>query len=234
MPIMLRKSGTSSSFEPHQIGVGERTKNLLEITEESQIIHGVSFIVDRNAGTVTATRVSNATSDAILAIDIPDELKGQDLYFSGCPSEGRANTYNVYTVDYVTALRAPQWDGTTLSVTDYGTSDNEVRYVENHRSQIRLRIKADYDAQNIVFKPMLRKANTTSDFIPYGYQIPITVSQQGQPDKTVDIYIGDTPLTEGQSISKTSTGTEIALNQGENTISTTLGNKPVMMIKYKE
>lgn len=237
---MLRKANTSEAFEPYKVGVGEKTKNLLEITEESQIIHGVSFIVDRNAGTVTATRVSNATSDAILAIDIPDELKGQDLYFSGCPSEGSANTYNVYTVDYVTALRAPQWDGTTLSVTDYGTSDNEVRYVENHRSQIRLRIKAEYDAQNIVFKPMLRKADTTSEFIPYGYQIPLDVrdGKTGEYNYAYDIFIGESPLTEGESISKSSTGIDIKTIADEesypNILTTALTNKPEMMIKYKE
>lgn len=114
-------------------------KNLLEIPVEDTYYNGVSFIVDKAAGTVTATRESASSSDAILAIEIPDELKGQNLYFSGCPAEGSANTYNVYTVDYVTTERALQWDGTTPTVTDYGTnSDNEVRYVENHRSQIRL------------------------------------------------------------------------------------------------
>lgn len=30
-----------------------------------------------------------------------------------------------------------------------------------------------------------------------GYYVPLTISQQGQPDKTVDIYIGDSPLTSG-------------------------------------
>ena len=142
-------------------------KNLLEITAESQAIQGVVFTVDKQAGTVTATRKSASSSDAILAIEIPDEAKEQNLYFSGCPSEGSASTYNVYVVDYDTTLRALQWDGVTPSVTDYGTSNNEVRFVEGHRSQIRLRIKAGYDAQNVVFKPMLRKAGASADFEPY-------------------------------------------------------------------
>ena len=43
----------------------------------------------------------------------------------------------------------------------------------------------------------------------------------------------DSPLTAGQSISKTSTGVDIATTEGENTISTTLYNKPEMTIKYK-
>ena len=81
---------------------------------------------------------------------------------------------------------------------------------------------------------MLVEGSTVPDhYIPYGYQIPLTVSQQGQPDKSYTFYIGDTPLTEGQQVSKTSTGQDIELFEGENTISTTLYNKPEMEIKYK-
>ena len=237
---MLRRADTSEAFEPYQIGVGERTKNLLEITVESQTIHGVTFTVDKQAGTVTATRESASSSDAILAIEIPDEAKEQNLYFSGCPSEGSASTYNVYVVDYDTTLRALQWNGVTPSVTDYGTSNNEVRFVEGHRSQIRLRIKAGYDAQNVVFKPMLRESDTTADFIPYGYQIPLDVRDDmtGEYIYASDIFIGESPLTEGKSISKSSTGIDIQTiaDQGSypNILTTALTNKPVIMIKYKE
>jgi hypothetical protein len=81
---------------------------------------------------------------------------------------------------------------------------------------------------------MVTKGSIAPDYyIPYGYQIPITVSQQGQTDKTYDIYIGDSPLTEGETVSKTSTGVDIELFGGENTVSTTLYNKPEMKIKYK-
>lgn len=92
---------------------------------------------------------------------------------------------------------------------------------------------------------MLVKGSTAPDhYIPYqkgvgeqrvdGYYVPLTISQQGQPDKTYDIYIGDSPLTEGETVSKTSTGQDIELFGGENTVSTTLYNKPEMMINYKE
>jgi hypothetical protein len=70
-------------------------------------------------------------------------------------------------------------------------------------------------------------------YIPYGYEIPIAVSQQGETDKNYNIYIGDTPLTEGETISKSSTGVDIEMFEGENTVSTTLDNKPTMEIKYK-
>lgn len=94
------------------------------------------------------------------------------------------------------------------------------------------------------YQVMLVKGSTAPDhYIPYqqgvgeqrvdGYYVPLTISQQGQPDKTVDIYIGDSPLTEGETVSKTSTGVDIELFEGENMVSTTLYNKPTMEIKYK-
>lgn len=91
---------------------------------------------------------------------------------------------------------------------------------------------------------VIKKGSTAPDhYIPYqqgvgeqrvdGYYVPLTISQQGQPDKTVDIYIGDSPLTEGETVSKTSTGVDIELFEGENTVSTTLYNKPKIKIEYE-
>jgi hypothetical protein len=79
----------------------------------------------------------------------------------------------------------------------------------------------------------VKGSTAPTTYIPYGYQIPITVSQQGETDKNYDIYIGDSPLTEGKTVSKTSTGVDLELFEGENTISTTLYNKPTMKIYYK-
>ena len=80
---------------------------------------------------------------------------------------------------------------------------------------------------------MLRKAGTSSEFIPYGYQIPITVSQTGQTDKNYDIFVGDSPLTEGETVSQDTSKTHITVEPDlETTISTTLENKPEMKIIY--
>ena len=76
-----------------------------------------------------------------------------------------------------------------------------------------------------------------SSYIPYQqgvgqlvndhYEIPLSVN-----GSTVNLTIGNAPLTAGQSISKTSTGVDIATAVGENTISTTLYNKPETAISY--
>lgn len=78
----------------------------------------------------------------------------------------------------------------------------------------------------------LDSTETVGEVTIKGYRIPLQI-KQGATTKTIDLYIGSTPLTEGQSVSKTSTGTDIVLYQGENTISTTLGNKPEMRVKYE-
>ena len=85
---------------------------------------------------------------------------------------------------------------------------------------------------------LVRGSTAPSTYIPYqqgvgqrtenGYIIPLSINGD-----TVNLPIGNSPLTAGQSISKTSTGVDIATTEGENTISTTLYNKPEMTIKYK-
>ena len=81
---------------------------------------------------------------------------------------------------------------------------------------------------------MLVKGSTApSSYIPYGYGLPITVTDSSNNSTNYTFQLGSSPLTEGQSISKTSTGTDIVLLSGTNTISTTLGNKPEMRIDYE-
>jgi hypothetical protein len=80
---------------------------------------------------------------------------------------------------------------------------------------------------------MLRPADTTPEFIPYGYQVPITVSQDEENYKNYDIFVGDSPLGEGETVSEASTGVDIELFEGVNSVSTTLTNKPEMKISYQ-
>lgn len=120
-------------------------------------------------------------------------------------------------------------------------------YITITKAIIKIGIRARYDNPagngiNYTFNHfMIVKGSTPPDhYIPYqqgvgeqrvdGYYVPLTISQAGQTDKTYDIYIGDSPLTEGETVSKTSTGIDIELFEGENTVSTTLYNKPEMKL----
>ena len=80
---------------------------------------------------------------------------------------------------------------------------------------------------------MLTKGTTIPTvFIPYGYQLPITVTDSLNNSTSYTFQLGSQPLAQGQSISKISTETDITLYSGSNTISTSLNNKPNMTVEY--
>lgn len=209
-------------------GVGVRTKNLFEITTTSTTISGVTFTVDKTAGTITA----NGTAVTTVYLNLIINVLSGDYYYSGCALGGSASTYDLYAWDKTINGRPKKWDGETNVDGDYGGTSQEIKVDSEHSMQLTIRIRSGYICNNLVFKPMIRPADTTPEFIPYGYQVPITVSQTGQTYKNYVIYIGDSQLTDGETITKSSTGVDIELFEGENTVSTTLTNKPIMEIKY--
>lgn len=76
---------------------------------------------------------------------------------------------------------------------------------------------------------MLNTGSTALPYEPYGYKIPITCG-----GVTTDIYIGDSPLYDGDTISMTDTGIEIPTAYGNNvlTVDTTVQPSNVY-IEYK-
>jgi hypothetical protein len=201
-------------------GVGERTKNLLENTGTTINRHGVTFTKNAD-GTVLVNGTSTSNVCIFNVGDVTLEPDKTYIY-TGCPAGGGdKTTYCLY------------FGGKDAHWADFGEGKTLPSVYQETTLSSRIIIYNGTVCDSLVFKPMLRPVDTTPDFIPYGYQIPLTISQQGQPDKNYDIYIGDSPLTEGETVSKTSTGQGIELFGGENTVSTTLYNKPEMKIKYK-
>ena len=222
---MIRLPDTTSNFEPHQIGVGQKTKNLLEITTGTYTDHGVKFTFDKETGVVVADGKATGAQARYAFYITPTETL--NLYLSGCPEGGSSSTYNVYPWDSTAGARPKKWDGTTSQTeSDYGTDGLEVQAEAGHKLSVTIRIEEGYTANNVVFKPMYRLSDTSTDFEPFGYKIPLTVNSTTQ-----NIYIGSTPLTAGQSVSKTSIGIDIAAQIGTNTITTDLFNKPEMYVK---
>lgn len=197
-------------------GVGERTKNLLEVTAETQTINGVTYTINDD-GTVTVS--GTATADSNILLSSISGLSQGDYILSG---EKDINTPTVYT--YV------RGGGETTKNDQSGTG---VDFSMGNYTECKLYVTR-YFSGTVTVKPMIRSTNTTSDFIPYGYKIPLTISQDGQTDKNYDIFIGDSPLAEGETVSKTSTGVDIATADGNNTITTSLYNQPDMSITYNE
>jgi hypothetical protein len=215
-------------------GIGERTKNSFEIIPSDQTITEtgtLTFTTDAESGTITANGTVGSTEATVKQrFIVTPELAGRYYFSASFGQTSPASTFRAYMYNighgWIT-----KWDGTTRSPAIIGDEYQEVLLVEGYTVEITFYVYANKTVDNIVCRPMLRPADTTPEFIPYGYQVPITVSD-GQTDKSYDIFIGDAPLTNGQSVSSMSTGQDIRLVEGENVISTTLSNKPKMTIKY--
>ena len=89
--------------------VGHSCKNLLEITANTATIRGVTFTVDKTAGTISTSGTATGGS-AIFEIPIPSGVIG-DLYLSGCDDGGTSSTFyiNGYNVTDDEKLRT--WSG---------------------------------------------------------------------------------------------------------------------------
>lgn len=198
---MIRLDGTSSTFEPYQVGIGQRTKNIFTETgsEMLQVTSGGALRFGKSLGNLLG---GSYTFSADISIN-------NNVFFTF----RSGNTY--------TSSEAINVSPTTITIPD-------------NLDEVILRTGSNVETSWVNYgytKIMIRHSETSDGYIPYGYQIPITVSQQGQPGTNYNIYIGDSPLTEGETVSKTSTGVDIAAIAGTNTISTDLYNKPSMSIE---
>ena len=203
----------------NQQGVGERTENLCPmIFSHTGIIDDKGQIdtLDTRLWSVMIPVESNA--DYVISIT-GTASNGAQLVFN------RVVTYDV-NKNFINRITVVPLDNRKTI-----TTESNVAYIV---LDIRTRSNDVNIQSEDVNTISVTKGSTAPDhYIPHGYQIPLTISQQGQPNKTIDIYIGDSPLTEGETVSKTSTGVDIELFEGSNTVDTTLYNKPDMEIKYK-
>lgn len=227
---MLRPADTTADFEPYQQGVGQRTKNLLEINEATDTIRDVTFTVDKSAGTITTSGTATGGS-AIFKIYIDTSLHG-DFSFAGCADGGTSSTYYIDAYDETAGAKCKAWDGTSTSVNCYNTEQRrQMQIPENHICCLRIIFARNVNADGYVFMPMLIDSEATQDtLIPYGYQVPV---QSG--GVTTNVFIGSDPLIAGESVSKTSTGVDIPTTpESYQTLTTSLYNQPEMSITYNE
>lgn len=221
------KGGTAADWviEGNAQGVGERTKNHVDITGFNSMLYGVRWYEDNGRLKASGTYTDNA---AHTQPRFYVKLNAGTYTMSGSPNFAQSGVY--LQVGTCTDERGSNFSSLG---SDTGTG---YTFMLQEGSWVGIRVVTAtslyQQTVDLILPLMLRLADTTPEFIPHGYQIPITVSQQGQPDKTVGIYIGADPLTEGETVSKASTGVDIELFEGENVISTTLYNKPTMKITY--
>lgn len=179
--------------------------NEITINGESATVNGITYTVDKEAGTITANGTAEKNSAFMIYIY---GLMG-DFMFSGTPEDGSIDTYFSLIVDTM-GMPCNKWDGTPLTENDYdyGVGMHEVR-LDTPQANYMILIKAGYTCDNLVFKPTLIRADVTD---------------------TTNIYVGSSPLGEGEMVSRESTNLDITLERGQSVFETTLTNKPEMIV----
>lgn len=132
-------------------------KNLLKVTSATRTVNGVTFTVN-NDQTITVNGTNTGTSTALFVInDIPLQ-SGIAYTLSGCPSGGSSATY------YIGSLDTTDWQEFTTDTGNGGTATLS----EPKTIRFRIGIRSGVTVNNLVFKPMLRRAEITdSTYVPY-------------------------------------------------------------------
>ena len=163
--LMLKEVSISDdTFEPYQeptdslietkarvylnSTVGHTCKNLFQITADTKTINGVTFTVDKQAGTV----IANGTASKYTVFGLAYFYQERGMILSGCTG-GSSRSYWIDT-----------WDG-SVQIHNFSGDTN---ISTQSQTQVRIGIWAGTSVNNVVFKPMIRDGSISDDtFEPY-------------------------------------------------------------------
>ena len=134
----------------------------------SKTINNVTFtILTDSDGNVTGIKANGTASNTTaLFIATFDVVSGTQYTLNGCPANGAISTYELMlTIGGIS---------TGAKENDYG---NGVTYTEDETGirGVQVVIRSGYNAQNLVFKPMIRLSSVTdATFAPYSNECPIS------------------------------------------------------------
>lgn len=128
-------------------------KNLLDNTATTKISNGITFTVNSDK-TVLADGTNDTSANSSLVINRYDLSPGTYI-LNGCPSGGARNTYRL----------AIQETGSysILGSIDIGNGSGEFTIDTTTNVQIAIFIQKGLTVNNLLFKPMLRKATIADD-----------------------------------------------------------------------
>lgn len=128
-------------------------KNLLDNTATTKILNGITFTVNSDK-TVLADGTNDTSANSSLVINRYDLSPGTYI-LNGCPSGGASNTYRL----------AIQETGSysILGSIDIGNGSGEFTIDTTTNVQIAIFIQKGLTVNNLLFKPMLRKATIADD-----------------------------------------------------------------------
>ncbi|MBR1737265.1 MAG: hypothetical protein IJ736_09660, partial [Firmicutes bacterium] len=125
-------------------------KNCMKFTAVSQTVNGVAMTVNTETGELCLN--GTAAANTIFEIGTIDLLKpGVNYILTGCPSGGGASTYCL-------AVPEPDW------TYDYGEGIGFKHSERSTAKNVRLIVQQGVTVDDLVFKPMIRCADTDSTF----------------------------------------------------------------------
>lgn len=213
----------------------EGGKNLLQITENTQTVGGVTFTVNDDGSITADGTASDYTWSAYVTQSLV--LDAGTYILNGCPSGGSSTTYRLQAF-------TGNPSNPTLTANDYGSG---ATFTLSEQSTVFVRMLVKGTVDNLTFNPMVRySVYTNGDFQPFGYgQIvfgvidPLTsviIVNQGsvQTGLTFELYAKN-PIT-NPKIFNYQTGEFLAINttmqQGDLiTITTGQGNKTITLLR---
>ena len=144
-------------------GIRTHHKNFLKITKESNTINGITFTVNKD-GTVLVNGTATALVDFYLLGSIPFHDDLGEYILSGCPSGGAYNTYCLYANNGIGYI------------SDSGNGSPKFKMDGKYYTSF-IRINSGVTVSNLVFKPMIRKADVEDSTFELYQGTEITFSQ---------------------------------------------------------
>lgn len=167
--VQLEENTVATEFEPFTNGATPRPdyQQEIEVSGESYNLipypyngnvstdRGITWVEEN--GVITAN--GTATADATFYLNSSLTLKAGSYILSGCPSGGGSSSYRIQLANNAwSVMFADTGNGTTVTLTEDTTLQ-----------QFRILIPSGTTVNNLVFKPMLRKASVKNDrYMPYG------------------------------------------------------------------
>ena len=141
--------------------VGGGGKNLLNYSGvEKQIVNGITFTVSRDLDGNVTSIVANgtATGSANYYFSVNSVKSFGGCILTGCPLGGSSSTYRMEYYD----------NDTITSYFDYGSGLTIPEATNGHVCRVICGVRTGYTANNLIFRPMIRKASETNPaWLPY-------------------------------------------------------------------
>lgn len=169
---VLSLDSIRNSFAPVQSGSGDPYpagggKNLLNNTSATQTVNGITFTVNSD-GTITANGTATANAYFYINADASIFETNTDYMLSGCPGGGSTSTYRM-SFQYYDSSNTLKFYGNDVG------SGTKLSFTETLKNpQCFIVVYSGTTFSNIVFKPMIEKGSTPTEYAPYANIRPIS------------------------------------------------------------